>query len=146
MFSFFELALIGGIALIVIGPERLPGAARTAGLWVGKFRRMVRDAKIEIDRELREQDVVDLDDLKQDIHNAGKELAEVGKNIGESVTGSPSQQSTASGAAKKTTRKKSIAGSKTVNKAKKKTAKKVTQKIGEIDRKKNTNKTNAIAN
>jgi sec-independent protein translocase protein TatB len=38
--GFWEMAFIGVIALVVIGPERLPGVARTAGLWVGKARRM----------------------------------------------------------------------------------------------------------
>ncbi|MBA4273726.1 MAG: twin-arginine translocase subunit TatB, partial [Pseudomonas sp.] len=36
--SFSELLLVGLIALLVLGPERLPGAARTAGLWVGRLK------------------------------------------------------------------------------------------------------------
>lgn len=58
--GFWELALIGIVALLIIGPQRLPGAAHTAGLWIGKGRRMLRDAKADIDRELRAQNVADM--------------------------------------------------------------------------------------
>lgn len=51
--SFWELALIGIIALIVLGPERLPKAARTVGLWVGKAKQSFESIKTEIDRELK---------------------------------------------------------------------------------------------
>lgn len=51
--SFSELALVGVIALLVIGPEKLPGVARTAGKWIGKTRRMVNSVKAEVDRELK---------------------------------------------------------------------------------------------
>lgn len=72
--GFWELALIGVVALVIIGPERLPGAAHTAGLWVEKGRRMLRDAKSDIDRELREQNIADLAALKKDVLSAGEEL------------------------------------------------------------------------
>ena len=65
--GFWELAIIAVIALLVIGPERLPKAARTAGLWVGRARRMVTDVKADIDREIREGDLAEL-------KNAGEEL------------------------------------------------------------------------
>lgn len=51
--GFSELVLIGIVALLVIGPERLPGVARTAGLWLGKARGLVNSVKHDIDRELR---------------------------------------------------------------------------------------------
>ncbi|MER2527945.1 MAG: Sec-independent protein translocase protein TatB [Candidatus Competibacter denitrificans] len=57
--GFWELVLVAVVALIVVGPEKLPGVARTAGLWVGKARRMIADVKAEVDRELQ------LDELKQ---------------------------------------------------------------------------------
>ena len=59
--GFWELALIGVVALIVVGPERLPGLARTAGLWLGKARRMVAEVKAEVDRELH------LEEIKQSL-------------------------------------------------------------------------------
>ena len=55
--GFWEHAIIAVIALLVIGPERLPKAARTAGLWVGRARRMVTDVEAEIGRWIRERDL-----------------------------------------------------------------------------------------
>ncbi len=51
--GFLELCIIGIVALLVIGPERLPAAARTAGRWVGKARRMVSSIQSEIESELK---------------------------------------------------------------------------------------------
>lgn len=48
-----ELLLIGVVALLVVGPERLPKLARTAGLWVGRARRALSSVKDEIDREIK---------------------------------------------------------------------------------------------
>jgi len=50
--GFWELAVIGVVALLVVGPERLPGLARTTGLWVGRARRFVSGVKADIDREI----------------------------------------------------------------------------------------------
>ena len=55
--GFWELALIGLVALIVVGPERLPRLARTAGLWLGRGRRMLSSVKDEIDRELKAEEL-----------------------------------------------------------------------------------------
>ena len=49
--GFQELTLIGVIALIVVGPERLPKMARTLGLWMGKIRYYVGQVKSDIERE-----------------------------------------------------------------------------------------------
>ena len=50
--GFWELTIIAVVALLVIGPERLPRVARTAGLWLGRARRFVSSVKADIDREL----------------------------------------------------------------------------------------------
>ena len=50
--GFSEIIFIMVIALLVVGPERLPRIARTAGLWVGKMRGFVSSVKADIDREL----------------------------------------------------------------------------------------------
>jgi len=70
--GFWELVVVGVVALIVLGPERLPVVARKVGYWVGRVRRFVDDAKQEVDRELRLKDVRDaiernasLDDIKR---------------------------------------------------------------------------------
>ncbi|MFY0663804.1 MAG: twin-arginine translocase subunit TatB [Natronospirillum sp.] len=59
--GFLELAVIMGIALIVLGPERLPGAARTVGRYIGQARRMVGNFQRQIEQEIR------LDELNKKI-------------------------------------------------------------------------------
>lgn len=49
--GFWELLLIGLVALLVIGPERLPGAARTLGLWVRRARALVNLVRDEVERQ-----------------------------------------------------------------------------------------------
>ena len=51
--GFFELLVIGIVALLVVGPERLPKVARAAGKWVGRGRRFVNSVKDDIDREIK---------------------------------------------------------------------------------------------
>jgi sec-independent protein translocase protein TatB len=51
--GFTELMLIGIVALVVIGPERLPKVARTAGQWLGKLNRYVSQVKQDIDRDMK---------------------------------------------------------------------------------------------
>jgi sec-independent protein translocase protein TatB len=55
--GFLELIVIGVIALLVVGPERLPRVARTAGLWLGRGRRMLSSVKAEIDSELKAEEL-----------------------------------------------------------------------------------------
>lgn len=55
--GFWELCLVGLISLLVIGPERLPKAARIAGFWVGKARSMVTAVKHEINQELHAEEM-----------------------------------------------------------------------------------------
>jgi len=51
--GFTELMLIGIVALIVIGPERLPKVARAAGQWLGRLNRYVSQVKQDIDRDMK---------------------------------------------------------------------------------------------
>ncbi|MGP4844738.1 Sec-independent protein translocase protein TatB [Marinobacter sp. 1Y8] len=55
--GFLEILICGVIALLVLGPERLPGAARTAGHWVGRARRMMRQFTSELDRQIKAEDL-----------------------------------------------------------------------------------------
>jgi sec-independent protein translocase protein TatB len=55
--GFSEILLILVIALIVVGPERLPRLARTTGLWIGKIRGFVASVKAEIDHELAAEEL-----------------------------------------------------------------------------------------
>ncbi|SPJ34203.1 Sec-independent protein translocase protein TatB [Kushneria phyllosphaerae] len=55
--SFPELIVVGAIALVVLGPERLPTAARTAGLWLGKIKRTVSSVQQEITSQLEAEEL-----------------------------------------------------------------------------------------
>lgn len=55
--GFWELAVIGLVALMVIGPERLPAVARTAGLWVGRLRRVASGFREDLEREFRSEEL-----------------------------------------------------------------------------------------
>ncbi len=63
--GFLELVVCAVIALIVLGPERLPDAARTAGRWVGNARRMMSQLTTELDRQLK------VDELRKELRKAG---------------------------------------------------------------------------
>lgn len=52
-----ELIVIAVVALLVVGPERLPRLARTAGRWVGRARRALLSVKDEIDREIKAEEL-----------------------------------------------------------------------------------------
>lgn len=69
--SFFELMMIGVVALIVLGPERLPKVARTVGQWVSRAQRYVNEVKADITREV---DLSQLQSLKQQVQEAGQTL------------------------------------------------------------------------
>jgi len=79
--GFWELAIIAVIALLVIGPERLPKAARTAGLWVGRARRMVTDVKADIDREIREGDLAELKKAGEELKKTQSAVKSAGAQI-----------------------------------------------------------------
>jgi sec-independent protein translocase protein TatB len=55
--GFFELVLVGVVALLVLGPEKLPGAIRTASLWIGRLRRSFNNIKQDIEREIGADDI-----------------------------------------------------------------------------------------
>jgi len=57
MFDFGEILLIGVVALVVLGPERLPQAARTLGSWVGKMQQYVSQVRGDFDREFHLADL-----------------------------------------------------------------------------------------
>jgi len=57
MFDFSEFLLIGIVALVVLGPERLPQAARTVGRWLGKLQQYVGQVRTDFDREFHLEDL-----------------------------------------------------------------------------------------
>ncbi|QQE89411.1 Sec-independent protein translocase protein TatB [Azotobacter chroococcum] len=61
--GFSELLLVGLVALLVLGPERLPVAARMAGLWIGRLKRSFNTLKTEVERE------IGADEIRRQLHN-----------------------------------------------------------------------------
>jgi len=61
--GFTELMLIGVIGLLILGPERLPGAVRTGSLWLGRLRKQFSEIKAEVERE------IGADEIRNQIHN-----------------------------------------------------------------------------
>jgi sec-independent protein translocase protein TatB len=91
-----ELMLVGVVALLVLGPERLPKAASTAGRWIGQAKRTMGGIKAQIEREMdAEQIRQDLDtqplrqleqELRQGIHLEDASTAQAQPAIGKSST------------------------------------------------------------
>ena len=61
--GFSELLLVGVVALVVLGPDRLPGAVRTASLWIGRIKRSFLSIKQEVERE------IGADEIRRQLHN-----------------------------------------------------------------------------
>jgi sec-independent protein translocase protein TatB len=81
-FSFGELALIGTVALVVLGPERLPKVARTVGEWVGKAQRYVSQVKSDISREIELAELKKLqEEARQAAQSVKSTLTEVGAGL-----------------------------------------------------------------
>ncbi|MFJ4292478.1 Sec-independent protein translocase protein TatB [Cupriavidus sp. NPDC089707] len=80
-----KLALIGAVALIVIGPERLPKVARTVGALVGRAQRYINDVKAEVSRE------VELEELRK----MRSEFEEAARDVERTIHKEVSEQSQA---------------------------------------------------
>jgi sec-independent protein translocase protein TatB len=66
-----KIALIGAVALIVIGPEKLPRVARTVGALLGKAQRYVADVKSEVNRSM---DLEELKKMKEGVEGAARDV------------------------------------------------------------------------
>src|SRR5439155_5689455 len=75
-FGFDKLALIGAVALVVIGPEKLPRVARTVGHLIGKAQRYVADVKAEVNRS------IELEELKK----MKTQFEDAARNVEQSVS------------------------------------------------------------
>jgi sec-independent protein translocase protein TatB len=70
-FGFDKIALIGAVALIVIGPEKLPRVARTVGHMLGKAQRYVADVKAEVSRSI---ELEELQKMKSQFEGAARDV------------------------------------------------------------------------
>jgi sec-independent protein translocase protein TatB len=92
-----KLALIGAVALIVIGPEKLPRVARTMGTLLGKAQRYVADVKAEVNRSM---ELDELKKMKETVENAARDVeqsvhtasADFEKDWAETTAGLSSQE------------------------------------------------------
>jgi len=74
--GFWELTLIGLLALVVLGPKRLPEAASTAGRWVGKLRQFIANVKRDLDGEFQSGDLAEFRRLKAELSQTKRMLEE----------------------------------------------------------------------
>lgn len=70
-FGFDKIALIGAVALIVIGPDKLPRVARTVGHMLGKAQRYMADVKAEVNRSI---ELEELQKMKSQFENAARDV------------------------------------------------------------------------
>lgn len=80
--GFAELVIIGIVALLVIGPERLPSAVRTASLWINRIRRGFNEIKAEVQQELHN------DSVMQELKKQGEQLKDDTQAIARDVQAS----------------------------------------------------------
>lgn len=78
--GFFELVVVGLVGLVVLGPERLPGAIRTASLWIGRLRRNFNSIKSDIEKE------IGADEIRRQLRN--EEIMEKFRNTQDKVQNS----------------------------------------------------------
>ena len=81
-FGFSELVVIGAVALVVLGPEKLPVVARTAGEWIGKAQRMVAQVKGDIEREA---ELAELKKIQEEAKSAADNLTKTIKGETDSL-------------------------------------------------------------
>ena len=100
--GFSELILVGIVALLVIGPERLPETVRTATMWLNRIRRGFNEIKQEVQQELHNDAV--LRDLRQTGEQLKKEAAGIGRDLHDTVDvqTTPVTKNTVSAAQEKT--------------------------------------------
>jgi sec-independent protein translocase protein TatB len=79
--GFSEIIVCAIVALIVIGPERMPEAVRTMGLWIGRLKRSLRETRVEIERQ------IGVDDIRRQLHNEDimRSIEDARKNINDVI-------------------------------------------------------------
>lgn len=102
--GFSELLVIGVVALLVIGPERLPRVARTVGHLIGRMQRYVADVKADIDREIELEELRKMRDsvqqaatsiestVKEELHKTESELNEAAGKLRAESSAAPATE------------------------------------------------------
>ncbi len=96
-----ELLLIFVVALLVIGPERLPGAVKTCSLWIGRFRRNFHKIKAEIEQELNADEIrrqIYNESVLEELNDAKNQVNSLVKNVEGTIKGSSEKLQPDSGA------------------------------------------------
>jgi sec-independent protein translocase protein TatB len=76
--GFSEVLLLAVISLVVLGPERLPHAARLAGAWIGKARRIFFDLKHEVESEIHAKEIQErLSKIQQQLDQSANALTQL---------------------------------------------------------------------
>ncbi|HMV71822.1 MAG TPA: Sec-independent protein translocase protein TatB [Pseudomonadales bacterium] len=91
--GFSELLLVAVIGLLVLGPERLPTAIRTASLWIGRIRRQFHEIKTEVEREIGADEIraqlrneAIMDELRQSRDALESSVRELGSDVAATST------------------------------------------------------------
>lgn len=88
--SFGELALCFMVALVVLGPEKMPKIARTIGRWAGQARGYMKNLSTELERETQVMDIKrQLEEAKRELTQASADVQREARGIGESVNRDP---------------------------------------------------------
>ncbi|MEN8213410.1 MAG: Sec-independent protein translocase protein TatB [Pseudomonadota bacterium] len=101
--GFWELSVLGVVALLVIGPERLPGVARTVGAWVGRGKSFISSVKADIDQELRADELKRILEKQKSINpvheimeETRESLNEIGRETGKTINEAKQEHDAAS--------------------------------------------------
>lgn len=84
--GFFELIIIGILALLVLGPERLPKAARTAGMWVGRIKQGFSSIQQEVNQQLH------IEEMQRQLEDNRRKLEETLRKQEQSIADSTGPQ------------------------------------------------------
>ena len=82
-FGFWEIAIIGIITLIVVGPEKMPALARKAGLYVGKFKKFVSKIQNDINNEIKSEVLKEQLSIKDEESSLSQTVEEAKSSIDE---------------------------------------------------------------
>jgi len=81
--GMLELFLVAVVALLVVGPERLPKLARTAGMWIGRGRRFISSVKDDIDREMKADELRSILDKQKQSNPLHEVIEDTKKTFGD---------------------------------------------------------------